>query len=214
MNNRGVIARAKLLVPVLLLLAAAAAGCGGSQTGTVEGRVIFQTGTTSRYGSGSTLQLIPVRPGSHGAVVAAQKVSPTGTYHFTVDPGTYSFSDLTLSPCPGTVTVRSGQTIHHDVICKPALAVEGVVTGVATPCIGRAITSPAQVADIPVTVKISASGVTIATQIVTGSHNYRFVVAPGLYEVSSGGLGSNQKPASVTVQPGEIVRANLFSDCL
>lgn len=209
MDNQGVIARAKLLVPVLLLVAAATAGCGGSQTGTVEGRVIFEVGTTSRYGSNSVLQLR-----SHGAVVARQKVSSTGTYHFTVDPGTYSFTDLTLSPCVGRVIVRSGQTIHRDVICKPALAVESVVTGVATPCIGRFMTSPAQVANIPVTVKMSAGGKTIATQIVTGSHNYRFVVAPGLYEVSSGGLGTDQKPASVTVRPGEIVRANLFSDCL
>ena len=116
-------ARLLVFVPFLLLVAAVASGCGGSQTGTVQGRVIFEVGTTSRYGSGSTLQLIQARPGSHGAVVATQKVSPTGTYHFTVDPGTYSFSDLTLSPSPGTVTVRSGQTIHHDVICHPTIAV-------------------------------------------------------------------------------------------
>ena len=81
--NHGVIAAAKLLVPVLLLVAAVAAGCGGSQTGTVQGRVIFKVGTTSRYGSSSTLQLISARPGSHGAVLATQKVSPTGRYHFT-----------------------------------------------------------------------------------------------------------------------------------
>ena len=123
MDNHGVIARAKLLVPVLLLVAAAASGCGGSQTGTVQGRVIFKVGTTNRYGSSSTLQLISARPGSHGAVLATQKVSPTGRYHFTVDPGTYSFSDLTLGNCYGTVTVRSGQTIQHDVICQPAIAV-------------------------------------------------------------------------------------------
>ena len=88
MDNHGVIARAKLLVPVLLLVAAAASGCGGSQTGTVQGRVIFKVGTTNRYGSSSTLQLISARPGSHGAVLATEKASPTGRYHFTVDPGT------------------------------------------------------------------------------------------------------------------------------
>ena len=107
----------------LLLVAAVASGCGESQTGTVQGRVIFKVGTTTRYGSGSTLQLIQARPGSHGEVVATQKVSPTGTYDFTVDPGTYSFSDLTVGNCYGTVTVRSGQTIQHDVICQPAIAV-------------------------------------------------------------------------------------------
>jgi hypothetical protein len=123
-DNHGVIARAELLVPLLLLVAAVASGCGGSQTGTVQGRVIFKVGTTSRYGSSSRLQLISAKPGSNGAIVATQKVSPTGTYHFTVDPGTYSFSDLTVSPCgAGTVTVRSGQTIYHDVICQPAIAV-------------------------------------------------------------------------------------------
>ena len=112
----------KLVVPLSLLMVALASGCGGTQTGTVQGHVIFEEGTL-HYGSNSTLQLIPVRPGSHGAVLATQKVSSTGTYHFTVDPGTYSFSDLTLSPCPGTVTVRSGQTTHHDVVCKPVVAV-------------------------------------------------------------------------------------------
>jgi len=112
----------KLLVP-LLVVVSVAAGCGGSHTGTVQGYVIFREGTTSRYGSNSTLQLIPVRPGSHGTVLATQKVSSTGTYHFTVDPGTYSFSDLTVSPCPGTVTVRSDQTTHYDVVCRPVIAV-------------------------------------------------------------------------------------------
>ena len=117
-DNHGVIARAKLLAPFFLLVAAAASGCGGSQTGTVQGRVIFEVGVTSRYGSNSTLQLK-----SPSAVVATQRVSPTGTYHFTVDPGTYSFNDLSHSPCVGRVIVRSGQTIHHDVICTPAIAV-------------------------------------------------------------------------------------------
>ena len=59
---------------------------------------------------------------------------------------------------------------------------EGAVTGVATPRHPQALTSPAQLANIPVTVTISAGGMTIATQTVTGSHNYRFVVAPGLYQ--------------------------------
>ena len=110
----------KLLVPLFLLVGAVASGCGGTQTGTVQGRVIFEEGTTSRYGSNSTLQLRPVGHGS--IVVATERVSPAGTYHFTVDPGTYSFNDLTLSPCVGRVIVRSGQTIHHDVICTPAIA--------------------------------------------------------------------------------------------
>jgi hypothetical protein len=113
----------KLLVPTFLLVVAVASGCGGTQTGTVQGHVIFKEGITSRYGSDSMLQLIQAGPGSHGEVLTTQKVSSTGTYLFTVDPGTYSFSDLTLSPCPGTVTVRSGQTTHHDVVCKPVIAV-------------------------------------------------------------------------------------------
>ena len=204
-DNHGVIARAKLLVPFLLLVAVAASGCGGNQTGTVQGRVIFEVGTTSRYGSNSTLQLR-----SHSAVVATQKVSSTGTYHFTVDPGTYSFTDLTLSPCVGRVIVRSGQTIHHDVICKPALAV-GVVTGVATPCHPQASTS-ADLASIPVTVTLAAGGKSVATQTVTGSHVYRFVVAPGAYWVSSSAAGTSQQPASV--HTGQLVRVDLLSDCI
>lgn len=113
----------KLLVPILVLVAAVTSDCGGTQTGTVQGHVIFEEGTTSRFGSNSMLQLIQARPGSHGEVLATQKVSSTGTYNFTVDPGTYSFSDLILSPCPGNVTVRSGQTTQHDVVCKPVIAV-------------------------------------------------------------------------------------------
>ena len=205
MDNRGVIARAKLLVPVLLLVAAAASGCGGNQTGTVQGHVIFQVGTTSRYGSNSTLQLR-----SHGAVIATQKVSPTGTYHFTVDPGTYNFNDLTLSPCVGRVIVRSGQTIHHDLICKPALAV-GVVTGVATPCHPQASTV-GELASIPVTVALIAGGKTVATQTVTGSHVYSFVVAPGAYWVSSSAAGTSEQPASV--HAGQLVQVDLRSDCI
>ena len=111
----------KLVVLFFLLVAVVASGCGGTQTGTVQGRVIFKEGTTSRYGSSSILQLRPVGHGS--TVVATERVSSTGTYHFTVDAGTYSFNDLTLSPCVGRVIVRSGQTIHHDVICTPAMAV-------------------------------------------------------------------------------------------
>ena len=107
----------KLLVPLCLLVAAVASGCGGTQTGTVQGSAFFEVGVTSRSLSNTMLQLL-----SGSAVVATQRVSPTGTYRFTVHPGTYSFWDLSHSPCPGTVTVRSGQTIHHDVICKPAIA--------------------------------------------------------------------------------------------
>ncbi len=193
------------LVVTAVVVGVGLTGCGGRQTGTVQGRVIFQVGATSRSLSNSTLQL---KSGS--AVVATQRVSTTGTYHFTVDPGTYSFDDLSHSPCSGTVTVRSGQTIHHDVICKPALAV-GVVTGVATPCHPQESTV-GELASIPVTVTLIAGGNTVATQTVTGSHIYRFVVAPGIYEVSSS--GHPQQPASVMVRPGEVMRANLFSDCL
>jgi hypothetical protein len=74
----------KLSVPLFLMVVAAAYGCGGTETGTVQGHVIFEEGTNSRYRSNSTLQLISVRPGSHGAVLATQKVSSTGTYQFTV----------------------------------------------------------------------------------------------------------------------------------
>lgn len=113
-----VMARAKPLVPLVLLGAAAASACGGSQNGTVQGHAFFEVGVTSRSLSDTMLQLL-----SGSAVVATQRVSPTGIYHFTVHPGTYSFSDLSHSPCPGTVTVRSGQAIRHDVICRPATAV-------------------------------------------------------------------------------------------
>jgi len=90
--------------------------------------------------------------------------------------------------------------------------VNGVVTGVATPCHPQAATS-AQLASLPVGVTITSDGKTVGTQTVTGTHTYRFVVPPGTYEVSSSGLGS-ASPATVTVRPGEVVHADLLSDCI
>ena len=90
---------------------------------------------------------------------------------------------------------------------------QGEIAGVAAPCIGRSITA-SQLANISVTVTVSANGKTVGTQTVKGEpFAYRFVVAPGLYEVASGGEGS-LGPLSVTVRSGEIARVNIPSNCL
>jgi len=90
---------------------------------------------------------------------------------------------------------------------------QGVIAGVAAPCIGRSITA-SQLANVSVTVRVSANAKTVETQTVTGEpFAYRFVVAPGLYEVSSGGEGSLE-PLSVAVRSGEVVRVNVPSNCL
>jgi len=116
MESHGMIRRAT--VPLLALLTAAASGCGGSQSGTVEGRVVIEIGVTSQYASHSMLE---VKSGNE--IVATQKVSQTATYSFTVAAGTYTFADLSTRNCSGSVSIRSGQTRHHDVICTPYPAV-------------------------------------------------------------------------------------------
>ena len=109
---------------------------------------------------------------------------------------------LTVSACGAGRTAAPVKPITADTL--------GVVTGIATPCHPQAYGNPASV---PVTVTITAYGKTIATQTVTGSHTYRFVVLPGQYVVSSNGVGSTP-PATVGVKAGEVVRANLLSDCI
>jgi hypothetical protein len=73
--------------------------------------------------------------------------------------------------------------------------------------------TPGDIARRPDTVTLASDGKTVATQTVTGSHIYRFVVAPGAYQVLSSGRGG-QPPASVHVDAGQLVRVDLFSNCL
>jgi hypothetical protein len=113
-----VFARRTKLSAVLVVLSGIVYGCGSSQTGTVEGRVIVEEGPSSEYAINGRLELT-----SGSDVVASQGLSPTGTYRFIVAAGSYSFHSPSIRNCTGTTTVRSERTTHHDVICIPFPAV-------------------------------------------------------------------------------------------
>lgn len=90
-------------------------------------------------------------------------------------------------------------------------AVQGVVTGTATPCAGYAVTRATD-AKIPVTVRVTKDGRTVARQTVTGAHTYRVALAPGSYALSSSGTQFTP-PRTVIVAAGTVVRADLLSRC-
>jgi hypothetical protein len=111
-------ARVAKLSVAFAVLSSIMYGCGSSQTGTVEGRVIVEEGPTSQYATNGTLEL-----SAGGHVLVSQRLSSTGTYRFIVAPGSYSFHFPSISNCTGTTTVRPERTTHHDVICIPFPAV-------------------------------------------------------------------------------------------
>ncbi len=71
--------------------------------------------------------------------------------------------------------------------------------------------SSAYVARMPVTVRVTHHGKTVARQTVTGGHIYKFVVAPGRYELSSNASGT--QPATVTVRANRVLRATFVPPC-
>jgi len=87
----------------------------------------------------------------------------------------------------------------------------GLITGVASPCVGVAKTEN-QIAKMPVRVTLTQRSRTVASQVVYGSHTYRFTEPKGQYLVSSDQSGVT--PASVTLHTGEVARINLFSPCM
>ena len=117
-------ARLLVLLPFLLLMAAVASGCGGSQTGTVQGRVIFKVGTSTRYGAAAARC-----NWSKPDPAPTAKLSPPRRCHQMGHTTLWLIREPTAlvtrlsGNCYGTVTVRSDQTIEHDVICQPAIAV-------------------------------------------------------------------------------------------
>lgn len=64
---------------------------------------------------------------------------------------------------------------------------------------------------MPVTVRATRHGRTVARQTVTGSHTYKLVVVPGHYELSSNASGT--QPASVTVRANRVVRVTFVPPC-
>ena len=93
---------------------------------------------------------------------------------------------------------------------RSASPTSAVVTGIATPCVGAATT--AQYARDPVKVTVKAGRRTFASETMTGSHDYRFVVPQGRYIVYSDQF---QVPLFVpaVLQSGETDHVNLVPSC-
>jgi hypothetical protein len=91
-------------------------------------------------------------------------------------------------------------------------APSGVVTGIATPCVGL-VPTEADYEAIAVRVTISDDSQLVASESVRGSHAYRIAVAPGRYVVSSNAVLPRRR-RSVRVKAGEVVVANLWADCM
>lgn len=92
----------------------------------------------------------------------------------------------------------------------PSTPRPGVVAGVATSCEGPPVPQT-QYSGRRVLVTLSHRSLTVARQSVRGMHVYRFVVAPGLYVVTSD--QSAVSPSGVVVRSGKVVTANIYSDC-
>jgi len=87
----------------------------------------------------------------------------------------------------------------------------GVITGVASPCVGYAATA-GQMAKLPVRVTLTEGPRTVTSVIVRGSHTYRFTEPPGRYIVSSDQSGVT--PTGVNLRPSEVAHIDLISPCM
>lgn len=87
----------------------------------------------------------------------------------------------------------------------------GIISGVASPCEGPALSQQALDA-IKVRVQLIEKTRVIAVQTVTGSHNYRFYTPTGTYVVRSN--QSATIPMTVTVMTGQTRTVNLYSGCM
>jgi hypothetical protein len=87
----------------------------------------------------------------------------------------------------------------------------GVITGVATPCVGYAATA-SQMAELPVRVTLTEGSRTVTSVIVRGSHTYRLTEPPGQYVVSSDQAGV--APTGVNLGAGQVAHVDLLSPCM
>ena len=86
----------------------------------------------------------------------------------------------------------------------------GVITGVASPCVGYAATA-SQMAKLPVRVTLTEGSRSVTSVIVRGSHIYRFTEPPGRYTVSS---NQGVTPTSVNLRSGQVSHIDLISPCM
>lgn len=87
----------------------------------------------------------------------------------------------------------------------------GVVTGVASPCVGPPMPQ-AHYEAIPVRVRLLKDGRVVDRQTVTGSHTFRFVAPPGRYVLRSDQSGTS--PTHVGIASGKESRVNIYAACM
>lgn len=88
---------------------------------------------------------------------------------------------------------------------------DGVITGVASPCIG--VITPAGSHGLSVTVYLTQGTRAVAHQTVRGTHTYRFVVPAGHY-VAATREGDGSRPVTVAARSGKTSHANIPSYCM
>ena len=86
----------------------------------------------------------------------------------------------------------------------------GFINGNATPCNGSHLT-PRQLARVPVKVFITNVGKPYFSETTTGTHQFRFIVDPGTYILTSDQSGT--APVRVTLKVYTTVNVKLISMC-
>ncbi len=90
---------------------------------------------------------------------------------------------------------------------------DGVITGVARPCVGVAIT-PGEYGKISVTVYLTQGSREVAQQSVAGTHVYRFEAPTGNYTVATHEGEGGSKPVDLVVHAGRTTHADIPSYCM
>jgi hypothetical protein len=103
-----------------LLLPLALCSCGSS-TASVQGYVVRYGPVAPIAGTATTLPLSSssstVQVTSSGRIVADQKVTPGGKFHFALPPGTYRIGVAQDMTCHAHVALQSGTITHRNVVC-------------------------------------------------------------------------------------------------
>ncbi len=101
------------------LFSALLLGACGSQTGSVEGRILARSPVAGfqPLGFSSTVDL---QARSNGKLVKSEKVPPKKGFYFTAPPGNYRVVVVGLRNCAKDVVVKSGQSLTSNIRCSPA----------------------------------------------------------------------------------------------
>ncbi len=161
--------------PVLggLVVAAVLAGCGGSNTGTVVGGIVYRGRSYSPGYQPGLVQVV-----QRGHVVAHAQMQRGERFHFRLAPGSYML--LTSRACRQMVRVQAGRISRADVTC--VFHGSGMVGDARVFGTGRSCGGPANICGgIAGTVFArDARSRVVATRRLVKSR-YSFLLAPGRY---------------------------------